>query len=202
MVPFFRPLGSSGASCGRSERLTRSHLQEAQGQDFASAFSSILQEPVKRDPILSQNQGFAGEIKKRKMEAAVERTFVQSRAELRNQWYKKPDPHADIAKERQMKRAATAGVVKLFNAITRQQREVHRDDLLKGTKAGREFTKMSKDKFLETLKGAGKSRGPGGAAEGRTEKKGAPWLQPEYEDEGDGFGSGAMDIANDDSDWE
>ena len=70
---------------------------------------------MKRDPILSQNQGFAVEIKKRKIEDAVERKYVESRAALRNQWCKKPDPHENIELERQLRKAATAGVVKLFN---------------------------------------------------------------------------------------
>jgi hypothetical protein len=81
---------------------------------FASAFQNILGETVKADPILSRNTGFAGEIKKRKIEETVERKFVESRKALRNQWKKTPDSLENIEGERKLRKVATGKISIVF----------------------------------------------------------------------------------------
>ena len=173
------------------QRLESTHFEHVTLQtavhDFASAFESILSEPVKRDPIMSKNHGFAAEIKKRKLEVTVEKAYLQSRKALRNKWKEEPDPHLDIEKERILRKAATAGVVQLFNAINRQQQTVSKGAPVSASEKGaRKFAEMSKSNFLSALKKA-----PAVAQK-------ASWLQDDYDDnaeEADKYG-GPMDMVN------
>ena len=174
------------------------------GHDFASAFAMIMEQPVKKDPILSQNQGFAGEIKKRRLEHKVEEAYLDSRRAIRERFHKIPDPHDNILKEKQLKKAATVGVVQLFNAINNQQRNAAGPSAA-SEKAARRLNALSKEKFLEELKhGASSkktfqySRAPVRKEEG-TQR--APWLQEDFDfdDEPNRYASGALDVPNDES---
>ncbi len=146
------------------------------GLDFAAAFASILAAEIKAEPVLAQNNGFAGELKKRKIEVAVERQVAEARRQVREQWKKTPDPHEDIEEQRRLKKVATSGVVKLFNAINQQQRASRDTALPASTKMARDYQQLTKESFLGALKTAP------AASKGRQQPaSGAAWLQADFE---------------------
>jgi hypothetical protein len=129
-------------------------VPEQGGLDFAGAFQSILNEPLRNEPVLAKNMGFAGELKKRKMEVSVEKKVAEARKMIREQWKKKPDPHEAIEVERVLKKVATSGVVKLFNAINNQQKQQQQTDVPASDKAARALQSLTRESFLGALKNA------------------------------------------------
>ena len=148
------------------------------GKDFASAFSDILQQKSSKEPILSMNTGFAAQIKKQKMESQITKKVSESRKALREQWHVECDAHNDAEKERMLRKVATRGVVKLFNAIKTQQRSFTED---------KEVQSLSKDSFLSMLKQGGGtqkkivySKSKVALGNERGEEKKTPWLRDDF----------------------
>lgn len=149
------------------------------GLDFAGAFSAILSEPLRvaSAPVLAKNQGFAAELKKRKIEASVERKISDARRAMREQWKKTPDPHESIDAERALKKVATSGVVKLFNAINNQQKQ-QTSATPSSDRAARSLQSLTRESFLGALKNAKVKTRPSAAP-----ASGAAWLKDDFDPE-------------------
>ncbi len=169
--------GSGSSSSVEDDELRperrRGKKQQPAGLDLATVFASIMNEQLPDNPILAKSGGFAGELKKRKIEAAVERQVAAARRRVREQWKKQPDPHERIEEERRLKKVATAGVVKLFNAINGQQRRLRDTAVPASSKAQRGLQQLTKESFLGALRAAPRQRS-GGAA-------GAAWLREDFD---------------------
>lgn len=79
-------------------------------------------------------------------------TVKSSRKQLREQWCKLPDPHDNVQEERKLRKVATLGVVKLFNAINNQQKAFESAPKRESAKQERALQKVSKESFLGMLK--------------------------------------------------
>ncbi|KAJ5074723.1 rrp15-like protein [Anaeramoeba ignava] len=114
---------------------------------FKTQILQILNEDIKKvdQPILSQNKTSSkkiNQIEKQKKEKREEKLFKASQIENKNKQYKLP---TNDEYDRKLNRIATIGVVRLFNAIQKQQSiPTENSDL--------DSKQLSKGKFLEMLK--------------------------------------------------
>jgi hypothetical protein len=179
----FSSSGSGSSASGSEEEegdeerqvKRRGKKQQAAGLDLATVFAGIMSEHLPDNPILSRNGGFAGELKKRKMEKAVERQVAEARRRVREQWHRQPDPHERIEEERRLKKVATAGVVRLFNAVNGEQRKLREAEVPASGKAQRDLQRLTREAFLGALRQASKPKSGSAAAAGPA------WLAADYE---------------------
>ena len=129
---------------------------EVQGNPgWADAMARILakQLPDDKPAILIKYKKAEREKKKKLKENAKQKMISQERHQTREQNHVKPAPSND-EKERTLKRIATRGVVKLFNAVNKHQKEL--DAKLKTApteaKKAKVLKSVSKSSFLDMLK--------------------------------------------------
>ncbi|KAF8072477.1 RPH1 [Scenedesmus sp. PABB004] len=156
--------GGEGEGGPRGGAARASFLDGGKAASFAKAFSKIMDKPAKAagggggGGILSESASLA----KRKAEAAADdaaaRGAKRARQELRKRGHlrvprKGEDPAAD-AREKQLQKLATRGVVLLFNAVNKAQK-AKRDADAAGGKAAKGAAKASRAGFLAELKAGG-----------------------------------------------
>ncbi|KAK9695770.1 pre-60S ribosomal particles component [Basidiobolus ranarum] len=124
--------------------------------DFADAMAKILGTKLKRSdkeaPILARSKGIEKKIEEEKLEYKARKAITAEKKKLAQKDRIVPD-HSTLEYEKKLKKVATRGVVKLFNAIKAQQREVDVAPVTKSKVGKDQVSNMSKAKFLDVLKG-------------------------------------------------
>ncbi|ORX85492.1 Rrp15p-domain-containing protein [Basidiobolus meristosporus CBS 931.73] len=127
--------------------------------DFADAMAKILGTKLKRSdkeaPILARSKGIEKKIEEEKLEYKARKALTAEKKKLAQKDRVVPD-HTTLDYEKKLKKVATRGVVKLFNAIKAQQKEAEGVPVVKAAADKEKVASMSKAKFLDILKG-GKS---------------------------------------------
>ncbi|GAB4818012.1 hypothetical protein N2152v2_005058 [Parachlorella kessleri] len=168
--------GGSGSSGDEGEGGSAGMQQPGVEADaFAKAFSKIMERAGKAGqeesaaaeaPILMGSKSIAKR-KARDAEAAQhDKEAKRLRLEMKQRGHVVPtkrgeDPASD-AREKSLQRLATRGVVRLFNAIAKAQKQLRDAAEQTGNKA--KAAKLGRASFLAELKGAGASAGAAGAA--------------------------------------
>ncbi|RHZ64614.1 hypothetical protein Glove_321g34 [Diversispora epigaea] len=133
-------------------------------EEFASAINKILKSSIKSTtdqkitPILSRSKGIEQRIDEEKLEYRARKASNLEKKKLASKDRIKSD-FTTIDRERKLRKIATRGVVQLFNAIHISQKVV--DEAVKEVGGSQKLTSreakdvanMSKDTFLEILKG-------------------------------------------------
>lgn len=130
--------------------------------DLGAAISSILGEKTKVDaaPILARRKGIERKLEDEKLEAKARAVLKKQRLARKDAAHVSVPDMSFANYERQLKKAATKGVVQLFNAI--HQHQVMKEKLAKeklaagaGKKAevAAQIKQISKTSFLDMLKG-------------------------------------------------
>ena len=143
---------------------------------FAKAFAKIMEAPgggtsstaaqgVAAAPILAASKSLARRQAEEEAEAKHDREAKRLRLEMKQRGHAMPtrrgvDPAAD-AREKALQRLATKGVVRLFNAVTKAQKQLRDAEEATGSKA--RAAKLGKASFLAELKGAASKAGSGAA---------------------------------------
>ncbi|CAG8566813.1 9752_t:CDS:2 [Acaulospora morrowiae] len=130
--------------------------------EFAAAINKILKSSVNSSdrnvPILSRSKNIERLLDEAKLEYRARKAINIEKKKIASKDRVKTD-FATIDAERKLRKVATRGVVQLFNAIRVSQKVV--DDAVKEVGGRQKFTSgeakevanMSKDTFLEILKG-------------------------------------------------
>jgi hypothetical protein len=172
-------VGSSGDEAGGAgARPAAKSFQEGGKADaFARAFERVLGAPAAAaaggdGPILAASKSIAMRRVEDAAEAKADREAKRARLEARRRGRVKPAPTgADAAadvRERDLRRTATRGVVRLFNAVTQAQRRLRAEEAATGSRG--KAARAGKASFLAELraaKGAAEAAasGAGGGAE-------------------------------------
>uniref|UniRef100_F6QE19 RRP15-like protein n=1 Tax=Ornithorhynchus anatinus TaxID=9258 RepID=F6QE19_ORNAN len=125
---------------------------------WAEAMAKILSKktPQSRPTILVKNKELEQEKKKEKQERLEKRKQLDKKREWEMMCRVKPDVVQDKEKERNLQRIATRGVVQLFNAVRKHQKNV--DDKMKEAggsmrKRAKLMSSVSKKDFISVLRG-------------------------------------------------
>ncbi|XP_046862492.1 RRP15-like protein isoform X2 [Xenia sp. Carnegie-2017] len=122
---------------------------------WADAMARILTKQIPEDKpvVLSKYKKVETERKQKQEEILKQKLITQEKHEAREKNHVKPAPSND-EKERNLKRIATKGVVKLFNAVNKHQEDL--DVKLKSApteaKKVKVMKSVSKSSFLDMLK--------------------------------------------------
>ncbi|KAJ1918805.1 pre-60S ribosomal particles component [Tieghemiomyces parasiticus] len=124
---------------------------------FADAMSSILGADLapsdEKVPILARNKLVERKIKADSKEVAARKALAMERKRLASRDRIIPD-FSNATYEKSLRKVATRGVVKLFNAIATQQKELDLSGLAPD-ETDNKVKQMSKDSFLSLLKSGG-----------------------------------------------
>ncbi|CAO3617039.1 unnamed protein product [Cunninghamella blakesleeana] len=112
-----------------------------------------------KKPILARSKGVERKIEDEKLEYKARKMLTAEKKKLKNQGRVIPD-YTTFEYEKRLRKVATRGVVKLFNAIRTQQKvtevAVEEATITRGTQLAKEKAKnvstMSKSNFLDLLK--------------------------------------------------
>ncbi|KAJ1967772.1 pre-60S ribosomal particles component [Dispira parvispora] len=125
-------------------------------EDFAQAMASILGAQLKGSaqaaPILAKNRSADRKLAEEKLEHQAVKTLTNERRKLREKGRVIPD-HSNASYEKRLRKVATRGVVKLFNAIrTQQTKGKTAHEVINEDASRRKVAELSKDNFLDLLK--------------------------------------------------
>ncbi|CAG8769833.1 14466_t:CDS:2 [Cetraspora pellucida] len=140
----------------------RKKTSKTSASDFAAAINKILSSSVKpidkNIPILSRSKGIERRIDDAKLEYRARRAINIEKKKLAHKDRIKVD-FTTIDTERKLRKIATRGVIQLFNAIHISQKIVDNSIKEAGgkqrltTREAKDVSSMSKEKFLDLLKG-------------------------------------------------
>ncbi len=125
--------------------------------DMGSAITSILGERVKSEaPILSRRKGIERKIEDARLEACARKLLKKQLLESKDSAHLTTIDPSRLNHEKQLRKAATRGVVQLFNAI--HQHQTMKEKLVKERQAKKtdeikQIKQISKTSFLDMLKG-------------------------------------------------
>lgn len=140
-------------------------------EKFANAFTAIINSKLKKydrkDPILARNKAPLKKLESDKLEAKAKRMLHLEKKSLHDEHRVKnllpsasePEKVREIlTKEKQLKKIAQKGVVRLFNAVLATQ--VSTDEAISQEKVGESrkeelMNEISKEKFLDLVQAAG-----------------------------------------------
>lgn len=143
-------------------------------ESFANAFNSIINSKLKaynrKDPILARNKTTLKKLESEKLENKAKRALLLEKKQFQDKHrIKQLLPAATegsdsnqireiLDKERQMKKIAQKGVVKLFNAVLATQLKTNQE--ISKVQAGQSrkeelMTDVSKEKFMDLIAAAG-----------------------------------------------
>ncbi|KAI5965244.1 RRP15 [Candida pseudojiufengensis] len=142
-------------------------------ESFANAFSSIVNSKIKaydrKDPILARNKVTLKKLESEKLENKAKKAILAEKKQFQDKHRVKQllpvsidDSNENVrialTKEKNMKKIAQKGVVKLFNAVLSTQIKTNLE--VNGTKMGVSkkedlMTDVSKEKFLDLIAAAG-----------------------------------------------
>lgn len=142
-------------------------------ESFANAFNAIVGSRLKaynrKDPILAKNKTTLKKLESDKLEAKAKRLILSEKKQLHDKHrVKNLLPSADepdkvreiIQNERQLKKVAQKGVVRLFNAVLSTQIKTGQEigkEKVGQTKKEELMNEISKEKFLDLVQAAGQS---------------------------------------------
>lgn len=142
-------------------------------ESFANAFNAIVGSRLKaynrKDPILAKNKTTLKKLESDKLEAKAKRLILSEKKQLHDKHrIKNLLPSANepekvrtiIQNERQLKKVAQKGVVRLFNAVLSSQIKTNQEigkEQVGQTKKEELMNEISKEKFLDLVQAAGKS---------------------------------------------
>lgn len=164
--------GSDSDGAGDGQQPNVGFLKGGKGASFAKAFAKILENSSNRAAVVARQGGAAGpaaaaappilaaskSVAKRKAEEVVEqradREARKLRQEMKVRGHAVParrgqDPETD-QREKALQRLATKGVVRLFNAIAKAQKQLRDAEEATGSRA--KAVKLGKASFLAQLK--------------------------------------------------
>ncbi|XP_051720877.1 RRP15-like protein isoform X4 [Ctenopharyngodon idella] len=153
----------SGDQDGKSEEEQNGDAEENPNAGWAEAMAKVLgkKTPESKPSILLKNK----ELDKIKEEEKKERLKRKKQIEKKRAWENmcrvKPDVVRDREHERNLQRIATRGVVQLFNALKKHQKNV--DERMKEVggserKKSKILSSVSKKDFIDVLRGADVAR--------------------------------------------
>ncbi|CUM49295.1 uncharacterized protein AC631_03909 [Debaryomyces fabryi] len=142
-------------------------------ESFANAFNAIVGSRLKaynrKDPILAKNKTTLKKLESDKLEAKAKRLILSEKKQLHDKHrIKNLLPSASepekvrtiIQNERQLKKVAQKGVVRLFNAVLSTQLKTNQEigkEQVGQTKKEELMNEISKEKFLDLVQAAGQS---------------------------------------------
>ncbi|KAJ1659989.1 pre-60S ribosomal particles component [Dispira simplex] len=125
---------------------------EAFAQAMASILGTQLKGSAKAAPILAKNRAADRKLAEEKLEHQAIKTLNNERKKLREKGRVIPD-YSNASYEKRLRKVATRGVVKLFNAIrTQQTRGKTAHEVINEDASRRKVAELSKDNFLDLLK--------------------------------------------------
>ncbi|XP_067305435.1 RRP15-like protein [Pseudorasbora parva] len=156
-------VGSDGEdSCdqdGKSEDEQNGEAEENPNAGWAEAMAKILgkKTPESKPSILLKNKELDKIKEKEKQERLERKKKLDKKRAWENMCREKPDVVRDREHERNLQRTATRGVVQLFNALKKHQKNV--DEKLKEVggserKKSKILSSVSKKDFIDVLRGA------------------------------------------------
>lgn len=142
-------------------------------ESFANAFNAIVGSRLKaynrKDPILTKNKTTLKKLESDKLEAKAKRLILSEKKQVHDKHrVKNLLPSASepekvrtiIQNERQLKKVAQKGVVRLFNAVLSTQIKTNQElgqEKVGQTKKEELMNEISKEKFLDLVQAAGQS---------------------------------------------
>lgn len=142
-------------------------------ESFANAFNAIVGSRLKaynrKDPILAKNKTTLKKLESDKLEAKAKRLILSEKKQVHDKHrVKNLLPSASepekvrtiIHNERQLKKVAQKGVVRLFNAVLSTQIKTNQElgqEKVGQTKKEELMNEISKEKFLDLVQAAGQS---------------------------------------------
>lgn len=142
-------------------------------ESFANAFNAIVGSRLKaynrKDPILAKNKTTLKKLESDKLEAKAKRLILSEKKQVHDKHrVKNLLPSASepekvrtiIQNERQLKKVAQKGVVRLFNAVLSTQIKTNQElgqEKVGQTKKEELMNEISKEKFLDLVQAAGQS---------------------------------------------
>lgn len=142
-------------------------------ESFANAFNAIVGSRLKaynrKDPILTKNKTTLKKLESDKLEAKAKRLILSEKKQVHDKnRVKNLLPSASepekvrtiIQNERQLKKVAQKGVVRLFNAVLSTQIKTNQElgqEKVGQTKKEELMNEISKEKFLDLVQAAGQS---------------------------------------------
>lgn len=142
-------------------------------ESFANAFNAIVGSRLKaynrKDPILAKNKTTLKKLESDKLEAKAKRLILSEKKQVHDKHrVKNLLPSASepekvrtiIHNERQLKKVAQKGVVRLFNAVLSTQIKTNEElgqEKVGQTKKEELMNEISKEKFLDLVQAAGQS---------------------------------------------
>lgn len=142
-------------------------------ESFANAFNAIVGSRLKaynrKDPILTKNKTTLKKLESDKLEAKAKRLILSEKKQVHDKnRVKNLLPSASepekvrtiIHNERQLKKVAQKGVVRLFNAVLSTQIKTNQElgqEKVGQTKKEELMNEISKEKFLDLVQAAGQS---------------------------------------------
>lgn len=142
-------------------------------ESFANAFNAIVGSRLKaynrKDPILAKNKTTLKKLESDKLEAKAKRLIMSEKKQVHDKHrVKNLLPSASepekvrtiIQNERQLKKVAQKGVVRLFNAVLSTQIKTNQElgqEKVGQTKKEELMNEISKEKFLDLVQAAGQS---------------------------------------------
>ncbi|CAI5759017.1 unnamed protein product [Candida verbasci] len=166
--------GSDDTESESYPKLKKKSNKDDGSESFANAFNSIINSKLKaydrKDPILARNKVTLKKLESEKLENKAKRALLAEKKQLQDKYrIKQLLPVASssenpneirqiLEKEKNLKKIAQKGVVKLFNAVLSTQIKTSASvgDVKLGSKSKEELlTEVSKDKFLDLIQAAG-----------------------------------------------
>ncbi|XP_052434523.1 RRP15-like protein isoform X2 [Carassius gibelio] len=149
----------SGDEDGKSEEEQNGDAAENPNTGWAEAMAKILgkKTPDSKPIILQKNKELDKIKEKEKKERLEKKKRLDKKRAWENMCREKPDVVRDREHERNLQKIATRGVVQLFNAVKKHQKNV--DDRIKEVggserKKSRILSSVTKKDFIDVLRGA------------------------------------------------
>ncbi|KAL1917564.1 uncharacterized protein VTP21DRAFT_3957 [Calcarisporiella thermophila] len=145
------------------EKPTKKRRKNANPESFADAMGKILGSQLKatdrKQPILARAKGAERKLEEEKLEYKARKILAAEKKKLESRDRVKPD-YSNFEYEKKLRKIATRGVVKLFNAIRIQQKTTEEAVNAAQTKSktttaierAKDVSSMSKASFLDLLK--------------------------------------------------
>ncbi|XP_048007791.1 RRP15-like protein isoform X2 [Megalobrama amblycephala] len=153
----------SGDQDGKSEEEQDGDAEENPNAGWAEAMAKVLgkKTPDSKPSILLKNKELDKIKEKEKKERLERKKKIDKKRAWENMCREKPDVVRDREHERNLQRIATRGVVQLFNALKKHQKNV--DERMKEVggserKKSKILSSVSKKDFIDVLRGADVAR--------------------------------------------
>lgn len=187
-----QPAFSGRLSTQDDTNLKKPNTKDLKATGVARAAARLLDQddPAGGVAILSKSKSVAKRQREDAEESKADKAAKKMRLEMRQRGHvavpkRGEDPQHD-AQEKALLKTATRGVVRLFNAVSKAQRD-QKDAMVGGSRS--RVAKLDKASFLAELRGIGTNKGKGTALPAGTgPATGAPSQQPQPQEGASGWG--------------